>query len=218
MHRASPNLVYKARPVGWSLFALLELETGTVVWNGKLVLNLVWLHTGGVTLDTLPTLFQKGYSVQGSIQARPVSLLLEVYVIYVSQPPTSTSPSFAYLSYHLRPSATSSSLWLEQPHTLQNAPPSSRGPGYPCDDLWLWGRWEWLFMWMPSGAGQSYLSPSNRIWRFIEKLEVLYVTAFHHVINNSSISRRFLKLPPDDLRAALWAPLPTMIDHTPASM
>ena len=27
--------------------------------------------------------------------------------------------------------------------------------------------------------------PSNRLRRFIEKLEVLYVTAFHHVINGS---------------------------------
>ena len=33
--------------------------------------------------------------------------------------------------------------------------------------------------------------------RFIEKSEVLYVTAFHNVINGHSISGKFQKLPPE---------------------
>ena len=43
----------------------------------------------------------------------------------------------------------------------------------------------------------SVISPSNRIRRFIEKSEVVYVTAFHHVINGRSISGKFLELPPE---------------------
>ena len=55
--------------------------------------------------------------------------------------------------------------------------------------------------WLYSGShsdvflcSYSVVSPSNRLRRFIEKSEVLYVTAFHHVINGSSISGKFLKL------------------------
>ena len=43
----------------------------------------------------------------------------------------------------------------------------------------------------------AVVSPIDKIRRFIEKSEVVYVTTFHHVINGSSISGTFLKLPPE---------------------
>ena len=41
------------------------------------------------------------------------------------------------------------------------------------------------------------VSPTNSLRRFIEKSELLYATAFHHAINGSSISGKFLELPPE---------------------